>query len=588
MKIFTLLRIDLHDHHVKKEVVPHDRVQKFIGGKGLAAHYLYNELESGIDPLSPENKLIFMIGPLTGIYPGFPRYTVVTKSPLTGTFTDSYSGGAWPVELRKAGYIGIILENKSENLVYIQIDDDSVGLKDASHLQGKDTAYTDQALEGYHVAAIGKAGENLVKFACIMNDMGEKSGRSGAAGRGGVGAVMGSKNVKAIAIRASAPWVVPDTIQSVRKEYVKRLLADQDLKNWTRVGGNLPLIDLINEAQILPTENFRKGTFDKFECINEEAFGQRMIKKQACPRCPVPCGTLMEADEGLFKGSRVQEIEYETVTMCGSNCGQGDIGTVIHIADLCDKHGLDTISTGSVIAFAMECSEKNMIDYAIKFGDSQKQVKLLHMIIHRKGVGDTLAEGVMRAAEILGGEEWAVQVKGMEIPAYDPRGSVGMSLAYATADRGGCHMRAWTIGDEALGEMGGFSLEGKAALVKKYQDLNAALWCLINCDNIMNPDRFFIKDAVTMLKSIGIHITEHDFSAVGERVYNLTRQFNVREGFSRTDDILPARFTEPRQDTGWYIKNEDFTTLLEEYYQLRGWDENGIPTSKTLNRLNLG
>jgi aldehyde:ferredoxin oxidoreductase len=229
-----------------------------------------------------------------------------------------------------------------------------------------------------------------------------------------------------------------------------------------------------------------------------------------------------------------------------------------------------------------------MIDYAIEFGDSQKEVELLHMIINRKGVGDTLAEGVMRAAEILGGEEWAVQVKGMEIPAYDPRGSVGMSLAYATADRGGCHMRAWTIGDEALGEMGGFSLEGKATLVKEYQDLNAALWCLINCDNIMNPDRFFIKDAVIMLKSIGIHITEDDFSAVGERVYNLTRQFNVREGFSRTDDTLPTRFTEPRQDTGWYIKSEDFTTLLEEYYQLRGWDENGIPTSKTLNRLNLG
>lgn len=585
--LYKILRVDLSRETCREERVPRDVVRTFVGGKGLAAYYLFHELDPNTDPFSPENRLIFMLGPLTYVYPGFPRYTVVTKSPLTGTFTDSYAGGAFPVELRKAGYIGIIIEGKAGDLVYLEIDNGDVSVQDASRLKGKTTADVDEALEGFRVAAIGLAGENLVRFASIMNDMGKKSGRSGAAGRGGCGAVMGSKNLKALAVRGKKNIEVPEKVREVRQYYTKILKNNKGLQNWTRVGGNLPLINQCNRASILPTRNFREGTFEAYKNINESAVGTLLVKKQGCPRCPVPCGEVIKAKEGHYKGAEVQELEYETVAMCGSNCGQGDLSVIIESAHLCDVYGIDTISTGAVIAFAMECCEKGLLDYPLRFGDPKGQVELIEKIVRREGLGDVLAEGVKRASEAVGGEQCAVHIKGLEVPAYDARNSSGMCLSYATADRGGCHLRAWVIGEETLYKRKEYTREEKANLVRETQDFTAALWCLISCNNLINGDNVSGKDVVVMLNGAGFDFTEEEFLQLGERTYNMTRLFNAREGFSRKDDVLPVRFKEPRGDTGWRITQEDFEQLLDEYYAVRGWDYDGIPTGDTLERLGL-
>jgi len=587
MDIYNILRVDLSQGNYKEEKVPEDLIRSYIGGKGLAAYYLFKELEPHINPLSPKNKIIFMTGPLTGIYPGTSRYVVVTKSPLTGAFLDSYAGGSFPIELRKTGYIGLIIEGRADDMVYLEINNNEVSINDALNLRGNNTDEVDDKFKGFRVACIGLAGENLVKFACIMNDMGKNSGRSGAAGRGGAGAVMGSKNLKAIVIKGKKKLEVPEKAKEIRKKYTKKLISDENLKIWAKVGGNLPQIDVSNELKILPTRNFKKGYFRGYKKINEEAIEPNLIKKQACPLCPIPCGEIIKAKEGYFEGVEVQELEYETVAMLGSNCEQNDLSTVIKAASLCDKYGIDTITTGAIMAFVMECSEKGLIDYSIDFGNSKKQIELIELIAKRRGIGNILAEGVKKASEKFGGKEFALHVKGLEVPAYDARGSIGMSLSYATSDRGACHMRAWTVGNEMSAELDRFTPDGKAKLVKDLQDFNAALWSLISCDNILNPERYSEKNAVEMLNGIGFNFKEREFLEVGERIYNLTRLFNVREGFSSKDDTLPERFREIQEETKWKISQKDFDKMLAEYYSLRGWDSNGKPKKETLDRLDL-
>jgi len=592
-----ILRVNLSERSVKEEYIPKEVTEKYIGGKGFAAYYLYKELASNVEPLSPGNKLLFFVGPLTGLFPGYSRHVVASKSPLTGTFCDSYAGGWFGVELAKAGYTGIIIEGKASKLVYVRIEDENFSIEDAENLRGKTTYETDASFKDYRVATIGPAGEKLVRFACIINDA-AKSGRSGVAGRGGLGAVMGSKNLKAIVVRGKkdlfdfTPQKLKDKIKRLRKEFIEYL--KKEVAPGIGIGGNLPAVEMSANAKVLPVRNFREGFIEGYKEVTENAFNKIRIRNNTCYLCPLACGVQVKIKTGLFKGLEIDRIEYETVALNGPNCEQLDKGTIAKICLLCNEYGMDTISVGNITAFLMECSEKGLVDYKLEYGDSESQVKFVEMIGKREGIGDLFAEGIRKAAKELGLEDYAVEIKGLEIPGYDVRAPVGMALAYATSDRGGDHLRAWTITAE-LEEL--FTIKGKAKLVKDLQDRNSALWCLIGCDNIPanttgEPMRF-VDYSVNALNTIGWketfgwEIDRDRFLEIGERVYNLTRLFNVREGFSKKDDQLPKRLKESREDTGWRIDQADFEKMLKEYYRLRGWDKEGRSTKETLERLQI-
>ncbi len=577
-----LLRVNLSEGEIKEEKIPRELVEKLVGAKGLGAYYLYKEVPKGTDPLSEENKLIFMTGPLTGYIPSTSRYAVITKSPLTGGWLDSYSGGHFPAELRFTGYWGIIFEGRADNWVTLKIDVDDVTIEKASKLKGKDVFEVEEYYKGFKVAAIGPAGENLVKFACITNDKGRQ------AGRGGAGAVMGSKMLKAIAVKAdkqSALKEMPEKLKELREYHLKRLKEDEEV-SWARDFGTPVIVDWSNEAGVLPTRNFSEGSFEKAEEVNVEAVRKIELGRRACYLCSVACSRWVKVPEGVFAGYEVEGPEYETIALMGSNTGVGDLGAIVAFNNLCDRYGMDTISTGEVIAWAMECTERGVYDFGVRFGDAEGALDLIKKIAFREGVGDILAEGVRIASQKVGGTEFAVHVKGLEIPGYDPRGSIGMALAYATADRGGDHLRAWPIAYEAFGEMDPFSPDGKAKIVIKEQNENSVLWSLTSCDFV----KYSAEHAVEMLNAVGFNLTVDEYLKIGEAIYNLVRLFNVREGFDRKDDTLPARFREPIKSgavKGRYIKPDDFEKMLNEYYRLRGWDENGIPKPETIEKLGL-
>jgi aldehyde:ferredoxin oxidoreductase len=584
-----LLRVNLSSGKLRKEEIPAEVLAKYFGGKGLAAYYCYKEIKPGIDALSPENKLMFFVGPLTGVLNVFSRHLIAAKSPQTGTFSDSYAGGWFGAELAKAGWLGIILEGKAKQLSLLRIDGDKAVLEDARQLAGKTTYEVDAAYKDYRVATIGPAGEKLVKFAIVANDSTRRQ-RAGVAGRGGMGAVMGSKNLKAVLVKAAGgvDEFIPEEhragVAELRREFVEYL--KKEVVPGMGLGGNLPAMQVTADAKITPVANFRRGYDDQYKKVSESAFKEITTGKKTCYLCPIACGVTTRAALGPFAGTELERIEYETVALNGPNCLQFDIGTVVKIGQLCNEMGIDTIAFGAITAFLMELSEKGLIDYKLSWGDGAGQVRLLELIARREGIGDLLAEGLGPAAKKLGQEQYAVHVKGLEIPGYDVRGPVGMALAYATADRGGDHLRAWTVVAEASAP---HTLEGKAKLVKDLQDRNAGLWTLIGCDNIPanttgDPAKF-VDFSVRGLQALGLEMNLEKLLEGGERIYNLTRQFNVREGFDRKQDCLPPRLTEKREDTGWSIAAEDFERLLDEYYGLRGWDKEGRPTKATLKRL---
>jgi aldehyde:ferredoxin oxidoreductase len=587
-----LLRVNLSNGKIRKEQIPPDVLKRYIGGKGLAAYYCYQELKPGIDALGPENKLMFFVGPLTGVFNVYSRHLIAAKSPQTGTFSDSYSGGWFGAELAKAGYVGIIFEGRAKKLSLLRIDGEAATLEDASNLAGKTTYAVDELFKDYRVATIGPAGEKLVRFAIVANDCTRRQ-RAGVAGRGGMGAVMGSKNLKAVLVKAGAgpdefiPEKYRSQVTDFRREFVEYL--KKEVVPGMGLGGNLPAMQLTADAKVTPVSNFRRGFAEEYKLVAEGAFKEITIGKKTCYLCPVACGVTTRAKAGPYAGTELERIEYETVALNGPNCQQYDIGTIVKIGRLCNEYGIDTIAFGAITAFVMECAEKGLIDHRLAWGDAYGQVRLLEMIARREpGLGDLLAEGLGIAAKKLGHEELAVHIKGLELPGYDVRGPVGMALAYATADRGGDHLRAWTIVAEASAP---HTIEGKARLTKDLQDRNAALWTLIGCDNIPanttgDPAKF-VEYSIKGLNLLGVEMDGARFLEAGERIYNLTRQFNVREGFSRKEDRLPPRLAEVREDTGWRIAPEDFERMLDEYYSLRGWDKDGKPTAETLRRLQL-
>ena len=606
-----ILRVNLSNGTITEEFPDDDTLKMFLGGAGLATKYLFDEVESGIDPLGPENKLIFMTGPMTGTSsPSTGRYSVVAKSPLTGFWGHANSGGYWGRDLKRAGFDGVIFEGISEKPVYLVTDEGKAELKDATHLWGKNTSETTRIIkeeldEKFNVACIGIGGENKVKFAAIMNDADEPNwGR--AAGRCGLGAVMGSKKLKAIVSRGTAKVVVADK-EKYKEEAKKRFdWVNQSLLKMTlEVFGTAAMLDLVNEKGGFPTRNFQTGVFKASEKINGEAINDNiLIKRKPCFACPIHCGRVSEIKSGPY-ASKGEGPEYESLCSLGSMCDIDDLEAITYAHFLCNEYGLDTISAGATIAFAMECFEKGILTdtdgLEVKFGDTDVMLELVHRIGKREGkIGDLLAEGSKAVSERLGqgSEKFAMHVKGLELPAYDSRAAKITGVGFATANRGGDHMTSFIEGPTFLslpftlvdGELSD-DLEATpedTRILKDYEDAFGVFDSIGGCKfmgMVLTGD-----DWATLIATLfgWEDFTEQDFRKTGERIFNLQRAYNLREGLNRDDDTLPKRLLEePMPEGAAEGHTVELESLLDAYYEYRGWDKDGKPTPGKLEDLEL-
>lgn len=590
-----ILRINLKERSTNVESLNLEEAKKYLGGRGLGTKMLMDEINPEIDALSSENKLMVVTGPLTGTAtPTGGRYMVVTKSPLSGTVASSNSGGFWGAELKFAGYDAIIIEEKSDTPVYINIEDDKVEIKDARNLWGKVVSETTDLLEKEHgekvkVLTIGPAGENLSKLAAIMND------KDRAAGRSGVGAVMGSKNLKAITVKGSNRKIEvsdPDKLKEVFSRSLKKIRENGVTGEGLPTYGTAVLVNIINENGVHPVNNFQESYFDKAEEISGETLSEKyLIKKEACYRCPIACGRYCKADDIEGGGP-----EYETIWSFGSDCGISDLGEIIKANYWCNEMGIDTISAGATLAAAMELYQKGYIKddeidgTPLKFGNPEAVVEWTKKMALREGFGDKLAEGSYRLAEMYGVPELSMSVKKLEIPAYDPRGIQGHGLQYATSNRGGCHVRGYLISPEILAlpeKLDRFSLEGKATWAKIFQDLTASIDSLGLC--LFTSFALGAEDYADLYNAVcGTEHTAESILETGDRIWNLEKLFNLKAGIDSTEDKLPKRLlNEPIPEgpsKGWVHKLDE---LLPKYYEERGWSYKGIPTQEKLKDLGL-
>ena len=598
-----LLEVNLTQGTTRELSIPEEHFRRYLGGRGLGARLLYDMLPAQTDPLSPDNLLIFLTGPLTGsMATGSSKFVVVTKSPATHAWCDAYSSGRISVQLKKVGYDGMVIRGRANHPCYLRIDEQGVDIRDAGHLWGKDSFATEATLReaekdsALGVSSIGPAGENLVKIACINSDLYRQ------AGRGGVGAVMGSKRLKAIVITGEHDAPLHDRRQvfGLNKANYQRALVSPVAQARMKYGTPLTL-NITNAGGILPTKNFQFSTWEKaLEKIDSVGVHRSVKKNVSCLSCFIHCGLITEAAEGKYKGATVEGPEYETLGLFGSNLLIDSLPTIIQANVLCDMLGLDTISAGTVIGFLMECCERGLVSPAdadgldVRFGDEEGALAAIEMMAHRRGLGDILAEGVRAAAEHIdgGSDRFAMQVKGLEFPAYDPRGAFGSGLSYAVSPRGACHRRAWPPAKEILGNYPPYTAEGKAEMVRELYDLNGILHSLLVCDM---PGKFIplsMDDYAQYLHAVtGESFSMGDFAQIAGRTETLIRLFNVRDGFGRKDDTLPYRtLFEPLPDgpgKGQCVGEDNLARMLDEYYACRGWDSNGVPTAATLGKYDL-
>ena len=602
--------VDLTKECVKNYKLPEEWYQKYLGGRGIGHRILLEELKKEADPLGPENILVFATGPLQGTgVAGAGRHAVVAKSPKTGTLNDSYAGGFFGHELGTSGYDGIIIRGKAPKPVFLSLINGKLEIHDASSLWGLSVGETEESLKkqypGARVSSIGPAGENLVKFSCIINDM------SRAIARPGFGAVMGSKNLKAIVVKGGMRKTLHDEemLNEVRKNLVAELMANsiiQEFGNW----GSAAAVSVLNEEGILPTKNFQKGTFSEVDKIDgmSSNFKEILVARDNCAGCPIRCKRVVK---GEFAGLKIIEKyggpEYETIAAFGSNCLINDIKAIALANQLCNAYGLDTISTGVAIAFAMEASEKGLIKEKIKWGDPNALIDLIKLITFRKGLGAMLADGIDKAAKKIGAD-FAMHIKGQELPMHDPRGKKGVAISYATTPRGGQHMEALHddnmegLGKYVTPELGVYGpisrLEwrNKARYVKIYQDLasfsNSAIVCTyVGFDGAMsmgyNP---YPRIREAIYAATGIEIGVPEMLLFGERNFNLLKLAAAQHGYTREDDDVPQRLKEPLPNgnsKGEFIPNNILQQQIDEYYRLRGWDKYG-PTDEKLIQLDMG
>ncbi|NVM03049.1 MAG: aldehyde ferredoxin oxidoreductase family protein [Candidatus Helarchaeota archaeon] len=593
-----ILRINLSNNKIKDEIPDDKLLRAYIGGCGLASKLIIDEIQGNTNPLGKENKLLFMTGPLVGTTaPSNGRYVVCSKSPLTNIWGEAHSGGRFGPELKFAGIDGLIFEGKANNPVYLKIEDESIEIKDAYHIWGQDTYKTEKALKSelgdkkFKVACIGQAGENMLKISSVMNDMGR------AAGRCGLGAVMGSKKLKAIAVKGSKkPEIADEKFNELALEFRKNI---SERGGILRKYGTPLAIRNLSKYGDIPIKNWQLGDWEGLEKINEIANLSILRKPIACYGCPVGCGRDIEIKEGVYKVEGAGP-EYETLAAFGSSCLNANLESIVKCNDICNRYGLDTISAGSTVAFAIECFEKGLISkeelgFELTWGNHEAIVKLTELMANNEGFGKILNDGTKIASKkIKGSENFAVHVKGMEIPMHDPRAFYSMGLEYATANRGASHLEG-TPFKVALGslmpELGineivdRFETSGKGRITALTQNVNAVSNSTIMC--VFVRDYISASDFTKLLNyATGFDYTVSELLKIGDRIYNVKRVFNILCGITEKDDNLPPRSLEPTKEGGNAGKVPDMKSMLKEYYEFRGW-KNGVPTKERLKELDL-
>lgn len=572
-----LLKVDLNTESFAEMTIPEEVLRRYLGGKGLGTYLLTKNVPPGVDPFSPENRFIVAVGPATGTrMPGASRHGIFSKSPLTGGYMESYAGGRVAPQIKATGYDAIILEGRAKRPVVLEITTGNVVFHPADEIWGKETyAAEDAALElagvpGAQSVAIGPAGENLVRIACVENNYWRSSGR------GGMGAVLGSKKVKAIVFHGRIPAPVAD--ESALKEFVNGLVAaSRDLpavKNYRRYG-TPQMVALLNTAQAFPTRYWSRGTLPGWEKISGEALigGSGFdVRPRSCPNCFLACGKLTTISSGPYAGLRIEGPEYETIYAFGGLCCIDRLEDIIYLNDICDRLGMDTISAGNLVALAMEARERGVGSEFPRYGDANGAARLLEEMAFRKGPGAVFADGIVQAAKSLGLQEIAVHVKGLEPAGYDPRVLKGMGLGYATSARGACHLRATFYKPELAGVIPPSATDGKAALYIEYEDRLTVFNTLINC--VFYRDMLQWPELQTLIRALtGWDYTVGELRRMANEIITMTRSFNVAAGLGRESDLLPGRLhKEPLPETEALLTEAELLKMRKEYYALRGWE----------------
>ena len=591
-----LLRVDLTNQSSSIDKIDSDLYEKFIGGRGLGAYFLTKEVPPKTEAFDNNNKLIFMNGPLAGtLIPGNNKICVTFKSPLTNSYSYSLCGGHWGPELKYAGYDGLIIEGKAGSPVYLSIDNSKVDIKPAERFWGKLIPESDKMLrneisgnKSKQLALIGPAGEKLVNYACIT------SGLYREFGRGGAGAIMGSKKLKAISVSGSGDVEVnnPNTVIQIGRKLIQDLRDSRGGK-IRREYGTMELVERINNAGFWVTRNFTEGFFDEgYKLEGTQMREKLVIGDSSCFGCPIGCGKRTYIRTQDDKELLMEGPEFETVGMLGSNCGISSWETLLKASRICDSYGFDTINAGASISMVMEAFERGVIDLTntdgieMRFGNDQALLEILEKIGKREDLGDILAQGLLKASQILNIEEFAIHSKGQSFPVYDPRGAKGMALTYATSPKGAHHMLATTFGTElAMGNR--FEIEGKA-LLERDQQFSMAIVDSITMCSTMRAGIPLENQAKAYRAVTGIKVDNSKLLKAAERIINLERMYNVKLGFDRTQDSLPDRFiNEPMPSGESKGQVVELKLLLDDYYTVMGWDTDGIPTKKKLKELDL-
>ncbi len=571
----NVLRINLKEKTASTEPLRMDFARKYIGSKGLAIRYMYEELEPGIDALGEKNKLFLTTGPLTGTpVPCSGKLSVAAKSPATGTMNDCSIGGHAGIRIKFAGYDMIIFEGISEEPCYVVIEDDNVEFLDAGDLWGIGSHEAEAILAEkygieYSIMSIGPAGEKLSNMACINSDYYRQ------AGRGGIGAVMGSKKMKAILIKGTKGVKVAN-IEKTTDRILEILHEDvlQEDNTFVYDAGTTAFLEACGDGGIVPYKNFSSANDPEWEKYNGDVLMQYREGKRGCGSCGLGCGNFLKIGNAICEGP-----EYETIAVAGPNAGITDPEHIVKFNEVCDNMGLDTISTGDTIVWAMEMTEKGIYDFGIRFGEAEKMIEMVELIARQEGVGADLCRGTKYCSEKYGGTDFAMQVKGLEYPQYEPRGSWGMSLAYAVSDRGACHMRAYAPNVEVFAAaMPPYTSEGKGQMVYELGEFNAVKFSLCICDFWGTITYEIMAEMLTMIT--GEEWTPEEMGEVGRRVLNIGRAFNQREGFNRADDTVPKRVVREALGgegpaAGQKIPQEAFEDMLDQYYEVMGWNKDG-------------
>ena len=583
------LKIDLAEKRYDIETINDELLIKYLGGKGLASYLLYTINPKDVDPLAPANCLIFATGPITNsIIWGSSRYGVFTKSPQTGFYSESYAGGKVPEAVDSTGFDAVVIMGKSKSPSVIVIHPEGVDFHAAGDIWGMDTYETEDIVnrkfgstgrEGIKSGAvvIGPAGENLVRFAVIENDYWRSAGRTG------VGTVMGSKNLKAIVFKGDKkrPLFDNERVRTFSKELATESKNNPAVRAYKDMGTPM-MVKSVNQAKAFPTRYWSEGFFDKWENISAEALHKQCrVKPRACAKCFIACGRMTTVLNGRHAGLRIEGPEYETIFAFGGLCLVDSIEEIAYLNDICDRLGMDTISAGNLCGFTIEAARKKKIDFLIDYGDVDAIAGLLKKIATRQGIGDILARGILYAARSWNMEDTAVHVKGLELPGYDPRVLKGCGLAFATAARGACHLRATFHNPELKGMIDPGIVKGKAELLVDFEDRLTLMDTLILC-------RFYrdlypwerLAQIIEMTTGL-----KEDKAALKKRaaeISTLVRCFNIREGLKPEDDNLPGRFYKEILKTGHAIKEAELGTMLQDYYNLRGWNKKGLPEATLL------